>query len=665
MQQASGGQAGGGIVQAHPTEIGEADRTSGPGISRDQRSLGPEKKEPFLTRLSDAGLSGGVMAGYRAGIARAVLAAALTLALPLVPGSRAAAQDGAPAPEATAAAVSVDEFELDNGMRFLLARRPEMTTVAAAWVAHVGSANERPGITGLAHFFEHMMFKGTRTIGTKDIERDLEIIAEQEAVQENIRAELRQLRRRFRLGEIDDPYDPAHRTETLNALRAEFQQLVEEQRELMVKDELDRIYTDGGGASLNAFTSHDFTVYINRLPANRLELWFWLESDRLLNPVFREFYAERDVVHEERRLRTESTPTGRYDEQAEAMFWQSHPYSWPVIGWASDLEVISKAQADEFFSTYYAPNNLTAVLVGNFDPAEVRELAERYFGRLERSEREAPDVVTLEAEQLAEKRLTAECDCQPQLQVRYHAVPFGHADGYALDVVAGVLNGRTGRLHEEMIEGAEIASSARAFSEQRKYAGVFGFRAETRGDATPEQLLAAWDLIVAELIAEPVPEDELAKVRNRVAADTYRQLREPFFLMIQLAVMDSMGDWRYLNTIAERTNEVTAEDVQRVAARYFEPSNRLVSLYTRKAGTRARETPAELESLSPEMRTALMSQAEAIQAILDPAQLKAVLEQIDAQAGQTPDDLRPALDWMRGVIEERLAELQEDGGGEP
>ena len=594
---------------------------------------------------------------------RAARAAPLTVALVAVLATALGWPAGGAAQSApTAAAVPVEEFELDNGMRFLLVNRPELTTVAAAWVAHVGSANERPGITGLAHFFEHMMFKGTHTIGTKNIERDLEIIAEQEAVQEKIRAELREQRRRWRRGEIDDPYDPAHRTDALNVLRAEFQELVEEQRELMVKDELDKVYTDGGGTSLNAFTSPDFTVYINQLPANRLELWFWLESDRLLNPVFREFYAERDVVYEERRLRTESTPTGRYDEQADAMFWQSHPYSWPVIGWASDLEVISKAQADEFFATYYAPNNLTGVLVGAFDPVEVRELAERYFGRLERGEREVPDVVTLEAEQLAEKRLTAECDCQPQLQVLYHAVPFGHADGYALDVIAGLLNGRTGRLYDEMIEGAEIASSAGAFSDARKYAGVFNLAAETKGEATPEQLLAAWDGIVADLIAEPVPEDELAKVRNRVTADTYRQLRDPFFLMIQLAVTDGLGDWRYINTVAERTNEVTAEDVQRVAARYFEPSNRLISLYYRKAGTEAAETPAELEGLPPERRTALMSQAEAIEAIEDPAQLEMVLQQMEAQAAQVPEEMRPALDWMRGVIEERLAALQEEGG---
>lgn len=603
-----------------------------------------------MTRLPDNGAGSGA-----AGVA---LLAALAFALPLAWPGGVAAQDGP-----TAAAVPVEEFELDNGMRFLLVRRPELTTVAAAWAAHVGSANERPGITGLAHFFEHMMFKGTHTIGTKDIERDLEIIAEQEAVQEKIRTELRDQRRRYRLGEIDDPYDPAHRTDTLNALRAEFQKLVEEQRELMVKDELDKVYTDGGGTSLNAFTGEDFTVYINQLPTNKLELWFWLESDRLLNPVFREFYAERDVVYEERRLRTESTPTGRYDEQADAMFWQSHPYSWPIVGWPSDLEVISKAQADEFFGTYYAPNNLTAILVGNFDPAEVRELAGRYFGRLERSEREVPDVVTLEVEQLAEKRLTAECDCQPQLQLRYHAVPFGHADGYALDVIAAVLNGRTGRLYEEIVEGEEIASRASASYEARKYAGIFNLQAETKGEATPEQLLAAWDRIAAQLIAEPVPEEELAKVKNRVSADTYRQLRNPFFLMIQLAVSDALGEWRYLNTVAERTNRVTAEDVQRVAAKYFEPSNRLVSLYYRKAGTEAQETPAELEALPPEMRTAFISQAKAIEAIEDPAELEAVLQQIDAQAGQVPDEMRPALDWMRGVIEERLAELREGEGG--
>src|SRR5690606_1082733 len=183
----------------------------------------------------------------------------------------------------------------------------------------------------------------------------------------------------------------------------------EEQRRLMVKDEFDKIYTEAGASGLNAGTTEDLTFYFITVPANRRELWFWPASDRLANPAFRAFYSERDVVHEERRLRTESTPTGKFDELFNAIFWQAHPYGWPVVGWPSDLRTISKAEADAFFDLYYAPNNLTAVLVGNFDPQWVEQQARRYFGRLEASP-SAPDVVTLEPPQLAELRMRAECD---------------------------------------------------------------------------------------------------------------------------------------------------------------------------------------------------------------------------------------------------------------
>ena len=412
-------------------------------------------------------------------VRRATVLTVAALCLALVGGTTGAANE---------AKVPVETFTLDNGMEFLFVPMPEKTTVSAGWVAHVGSANERPGITGLSHLFEHMMFKGTDTIGTNDAERDLEIIAEQEVIQERIREIYREQRERWRRGEIDDPFDPENRTEEQIELEAQFQALVEEQRALMVKDEFDKIYTESGASGMNAFTTNDMTFYFITVPANKLELWFWMESDRLANPVFREFYSERDVVHEERRLRTESTPTGKFEEQFDAMFWESHPYSWPVIGWPSDLRVISKEQADEYYNTYYSPNNLTAALVGDFDVDEAKALAQKYFGRLERGRREPPDVVTLEVKQLAEKRMNAECDCQPQVEVRYHTVPFRHADTYALDVLAGLLNGRTGRLYKSMVLGEEIASSAFAGQDSSKYAGAFSFGGETKGDATPEQL---------------------------------------------------------------------------------------------------------------------------------------------------------------------------------
>lgn len=556
----------------------------------------------------------------------------------------------------------VETFELDNGMRFMLLPRPELTTVSAAWVAHVGAANERPGITGLAHLFEHMMFKGTTTIGTTDPERDLAIIEEQEAIQEEIRRIYKENRDRWRRGEIDDPYDPENRTDEQIELEREFADLVEEQRALMVKDEFDKIYTNAGSSFLNAFTSDDVTVYINAVPANKLELWFWLESDRLLNPVFREFYSERDVVYEERRLRTESTPTGEFDEQLNAMFWGSHPYSWPTVGWPSDLRVISKAQADEFFDTYYAPNNITAVLVGNLDASEVKEMAERYFGRIPRGEKEPPDVVTLEIEQLAEKRMEAECDCPPQIQIRYHTVPFGHADAYALDVLAGVLNGRTGRLYKAMIERTEIASSASAGQSSDKYAGSFRFSAEAKGDHGPADLERAWDAVLAELQEKAVPEAELEKVKNITAADTFRRLESPLFLMIQLALYEGMGDWTYLDTLAERTRAVTAEDVQRVAKQYLVPEQRLVGSYTRKAGTQAEELPPELEALPPEMRQGVQQQIKQLRGMTDVAQLETILGQMDAQAAQVPEEMKGVLELMKKVVEERIAELGSEGG---
>lgn len=566
-----------------------------------------------------------------------------------------------PAEVRAQASVPVEEFTLDNGMRFLAVARPEMTTVSAGWAAHVGSANERPGITGMSHFFEHMMFKGTPRIGTTDPERDQAIIREQEEIQERIRAIYRERREQSRLGLIGDPFGNEDRPEELTALEEEFAALEEEQRSLTVKDEFDRIYTEAGASGMNAFTSNDQTVYFITVPQNRLELWFWMESERLLRPVFREFYTERDVVHEERRLRTESTPTGEFDEAFDALFWQSHPYSWPVIGWPSDLRVFTLEQAEEFYDTYYAPGNLTGALVGNFDLAEAKVLAERYFGRLEAGET-APDVVTLEMEQNAEKRLDASCDCQPQVALRYHTVPFRHRDQYALEVIAGLLNGRTGRLYRTMVLGDEIARSAGAFQDSRKWAGLLEISAEAKGEATPEDLAAAIERELTRLVEEPIPAEEIQKVKNQVSASAWERLDSSFFLLLQLLVYDSLGDWRYLDTWAERTLAVTEEDLKRVAARYLTPKNRSTAYYTRAAGSVAEEVPPELESAPAPVRSQVMAQLRQIRASEDAAALRGMLEQFAAMKGQAPPEMAGALEYVENAIRARLAELEPDGG---
>jgi len=562
------------------------------------------------------------------------------------------------------AKVPVETFELANGMRFLAVTRPELVTVSAGWVAHVGSSNERPGITGLSHFFEHMMFKGSHTIGTRDIEADLEIIAEQEELQEKIRAEHARQRERWRLGEIDDPFKDENRPPELVELERRFQELVEKQRELIVKDEFDEIYTEEGGSGMNAFTTEDLTGYFITVPANKLELWFWMESDRLRNPVFREFYSERDVVYEERRQSLESTPTGEFDEEFNALFWQSHPYSWSVVGWPSDLESYTKAQADDYYATYYAPNNLTGVLVGNFDLGEAKALAERYFGRLERGKTKPPDVITMEMEQKAEKRMRAECDCQPQVEVRYHTVPFRHKDAYALDVLAGLMRGQSGRLYKKMILGDEIAS--RAFSGQRsmKWAGYFYFFGETKGEATPEQLEASWYAELERLRSEPIPAEELQKVKNQITASAFRRLENPMGLLFQLVFYDGMGDWTYLNMWAEKTLAVTAADVKRVAETYFQPENRSVALYYRKAGTQAEELPPELAELPDQMRQMVQMQLQQIRQIEEPAKIEEALTQMETQKANMPPPLRKVLPLMEKALRERLEALKAKEGGD-
>jgi len=492
---------------------------------------------------------------------------------------------------ATAQQVPVIEKTLSNGLRLLMVVRHDEPTIAGGWVAHVGSANERPGITGIAHLFEHMMFKGTPTIGTRDAEKDRQIMAEQDRIREEMRVEEAKVRAAFRRGEIEDWQKPEHQTPRWRELNQRFQELIKQQRELLVKNEFDRIYTSQGGSGMNAFTAKDLTAYFITVPANKLELWMWMESERLYRPVFREFYAERDVVYEERRLRVESTPLGKFEEAFESMVWKAHPYHWPVIGWPSDVASISKAEADAFYATYYAPQNITAILVGDFDPQTAVSLAERYFGRIPRGPQTAPEVITLEPPQPAEQRMVAEADTNPRVDVVWQSVPFQHRDGYALQVLAQVLNGRTGRLYKRLVLERQLATSAYASQDSMKWAGLFGISAEVREPKTPSELEEGIYEVLEELKNKEVPAEELQKVKNNFAAAEYRKLSSNMAILFQLIWQDGMGDWREINEAGAKIQAVTAADVQRVARKYLTRENRTVALYHRKTTSKAADTP--------------------------------------------------------------------------
>ena len=558
--------------------------------------------------------------------------------------------------------VEVESFVLDNGMEFLLVERTEQpNSIAAGWVAKVGSVNERPGITGISHFFEHMMFKGTRTIGTRDADLDAEYIAGQEAIKGQLNELIWTVQyQRFRRGEIDDPWNAANDTDQMRTLRAELRELAEKHRDIIVKDEYSEVYTKLGGSSMNAFTSEDLTFYFVNVPSNKFELWAWMESDRLYDSVFREFYAERDVVHEERRLRTESTPTGKFREQFNAMFWQSSPYAWPVIGWPSDLNSYTRKEAQRSFNIYYRPNNLVGVVVGDFQAAAIKPIIREYFGRLSRGETNPPAVVTLEVEQRAQMRMDAQCDCQPQVEVRYHTVPFGHVDSFALELMAEVLNGRTGRLYKAMVEGKEIASSASAGADGRKYAGAFSFRAQVKGDADPPQLEEAWYEQLARLQEEPVPQRELQKVKNRIAANAYRRLQSNFFLLIQLGLFEGLGGWEYINESPAKLQAVTTDDITRIANTYFDKSNCAVALYTRKAGLEPQD--AELAALDAPTRDRVQQQVNQLLKVKDLGRLQMMAAMMEGMMDQVPPDDQAAVKYVVKKIKERIAELESSSG---
>ncbi len=485
----------------------------------------------------------------------------------------------------------VETIRLGNGMRFLLVERPETTTVAAGWVVEVGSADEEPGQTGLSHLLEHLMFKGTRTVGTRDIDQEMVALERVDEYQ----AELRQLRSKL---SVAGTKKRAKIEQRIGRSEEQLRHQQDEARSRALLGQFSLFYSQQGAVGLNAHTLRDLTFYTVTLPAEKLEAWFWLESDRMLEPVFREFDKELRVVHEERRLRIESNPTGRADEQLRSAFWTDHPYAWDPQGLPEDLDGLTRASARLFFRQHYAPERITAALVGSFDPEQVRRLAEMYFGRIPSRESRPRGLAPLPepTDRGGTRTLNLQCRCPSQVQVLYPSAGFGQADSRALEVMAAVLNGRSGRLYRSMVLGKEIAFSASALQSQLRQAGTFNFQAETKGASSPENLLDAWDQEVTRLQAEAVTTEELLRAKNRLTADSFRRLKDPASLLAQLLIYQGMGDWQEINSWPRQVLQVDANQVQAAARRYLQPSRRTVAFYRRTESGGLRPDPRLPES---------------------------------------------------------------------
>jgi predicted Zn-dependent peptidase len=463
----------------------------------------------------------------------------------------------------------VVEHQFANGMKLLVVERHDTPIVSAYITIGVGSVHETSETRGVAHLLEHMLFKGTKTLGTTDYQKEKPILEEIEKVGSQLDA--------LRLQADVDPKQVATLEDELAALQAEHKQYV-------VKDVFSNLYSENGGVGYNAFTSKDLTTYLISLPSNKLELWALIESDRMKNPVLREFYTERDVIREERRRSYDTNPRRRHYESLVTNAFTVHPYRNPIIGWHSDIANLSPQKTRQFLQKYYAPVNTVIALVGDVKAADAIALVERYFGDLAPGT-PAPNVSAVEPEQNGEKRVVDIFDAEPRLAIAFHKPTMPHKDDYAFDLVDQVLgSGRTSRLYRSLVEEQQLATSVSVYGAPgSRYANLFVVDAIPRHPHTTEELETAIYAELDKLKDDLVGETELTKVRNRLVTDQLRQLKSNSGLARLLTSYQSLsGDWRYLATYTQEIEKLSAEDLKEVANKYFVPANRTVVVLKRE-----------------------------------------------------------------------------------
>jgi predicted Zn-dependent peptidase len=471
--------------------------------------------------------------------------------------------------------------KLDNGLTVVVCERPVAPVFSFFTHVDAGAVQEEVGQSGLAHMFEHMAFKGTDKIGTTNYEAEKIALAKVEKAY----AAYDEARRR-EVGR--DQKEIAEKEKAWKDAEAEADKYV-------VKNEFGEIVDREGGVRLNAFTSHDETGYFYSLPSNRLELWAYLESERFAKPVFRDFYKERDVVTEERRMRTDSNPIGRLIEQFLAVAYNAHPYGRSGIGWPSDLKSFSASDAEAFFRRYYVPADMVVTLVGDVKAAEALPLVEKYFGRLPKAPKPGP-IATVEPPQIAEKEVVLVDPSQPFYLEGYHKPGAVHPDNAIYEVVGDLMSeGRTSRLYRALVRDKKVAAEAAGLNgfPGSKYPNLFVFYAVPNADKTNAEVRDAIRAEIERLKTEDVSDADLAMVKTRAKANLIRGLNDNLGLARQLgAAQARFGDWRELFRQVENIDKVTKADIRRVANETFLAKNRTVGRIETQAAAPTKQEKA-------------------------------------------------------------------------
>lgn len=465
----------------------------------------------------------------------------------------------------------VIKTRLKNGLTVLMMERHLSPTVSLYIRHRVGAVDEQTGQSGAAHLLEHMMFKGTTTIGTKNYRAEKKILDAIEETGKRLDAEKRK--------------GPKADSKKVEQLSFRLKKLQNDHKKYFIPNEIDRLYTENGGLNMNASTGQDVTAYHVSLPVNKIELWARIESDRLLNPVFREFYTERDVVMEERRQRIEADPEGKLYEQFMSCAYKIHPYGRPVIGWEKDLMNLSPDSVRKIFAKYQDPASIVIAVVGDIKPQDTLKLIEKYFGRIPAGKINK-DFIPEEPQQKEERRVKVEFDANPMMIIGFHKPNAPAREDYVLDVLDTILtNGRTSRLFKQLVTDRQIAksvSSVNGFPATR-YPNLFTIFAQPRHPHANRELEEIILQEIENLKNIPVTSEELAKAKNIIKTDYMKSLDSNSEIASMLTYYEVLlGDFRYISEYPRNIDQVNAEDIMKVVGVYFTKTNRTVAVLEKK-----------------------------------------------------------------------------------
>jgi predicted Zn-dependent peptidase len=459
--------------------------------------------------------------------------------------------------------------KLPNGLTVIICERPEAPVFSFFTHVDAGSVQDPMGKTGLAHMFEHMAFKGTDTIGTRDYADEKVALAKVETAYAAY------------IGERDKPVDRDEKR--LTQLEQEWKDAIAAADKFSApyNNEFGKIVESEGGEGMNAFTNLDETAYHYSFPVNRLELWAYLESERFIHPVMRQFYKERNVVIEERRMSVDSNPQGRLFEQFTQEAFAAHPYHRPTIGWISDLNSFSATDALNFFDKYYVPSNMVVTVVGDLKASEAMPMVEKYFSRI--PSRPKPDTATtVEPPQSSERTVVLHEQSQPIYLEGYHRPDYRSPDDQVYDAIADLMsNGRTSRLYRALVRDKQIASDSEGFTGYpgNKYPQLFAFYASPIPGHKPQEIADAIHVEIERLKKEDISDEELKMIKTRAKANLIRSLGSNEGLAFALGLYQSRyDDWRELFGSVDRIEKVTKADIRRVANKTFTPDNRTVGI---------------------------------------------------------------------------------------